>query len=191
MALEIVQIPLSEIKPYKKNARKNDEAVPKVVESIKRYGFKNPIILDKNNVIICGHTRYMASLEMGFDTVPCIIATDLTKKQVKEFRLVENRTNEYALWNYELLNDEMQGLDLSEFEFPTLTYEDELSAEDLESLLEDSVSATDYNKDKKEMIDNSQKSFCIKVVVNDLADRQVIENYLTKKHYLYEVKEKK
>ena len=147
--MNIVEIPVNQLKPYEKNARFNENAIPKVAESIKQFGFKNPIIVDKNMVVIVGHTRLEASKTLGLKKVPCIIADDLTEDQVKAFRLVDNRTSEFASWNYELLQKEMEELDtdLSEFEFPDITYEDMLSAEELESMLEDSISATEYGKD--------------------------------------------
>ena len=153
--MNIVEIPVNQLKPYEKNARFNENAIPKVAESIKQFGFKNPIIVDKNMVVIAGHTRLLASKTLGLKKVPCIIADDLTEDQVKAFRLVDNRTSEFASWNYELLQKEMEELDtdLSEFEFPDITYEDMLSAEELESMLEDSISATEYGKDSDDETD--------------------------------------
>ena len=148
--MNIVEIPVDQLKPYKKNARFNENAVPKVAESIKQFGFKVPIIVDKNMVIICGHTRIEGAKLLGMTKVPCIIADDLTPKQVKAFRLVDNRTSEFASWNYDLLQSELETLDidLSDFEFPDLTYEDTLSAEELESILDDDTDPTsEYGKD--------------------------------------------
>lgn len=85
--MQIFEKPLSEIKPYKNNPRKNDEAVPLVANSIKEFGFKVPIVLDAKGVIVCGHTRYAAAVSLGLKTVPCVVADDLTPKQIKAFRL--------------------------------------------------------------------------------------------------------
>lgn len=144
--MNVIEIPVSQIIPYDKNARYNDNAVSKVAESIKLFGFKNPIIIDKNKVIICGYTRWSASKQLGLKKVPCIIADDLTEKQVKAFRLVDNRTSEFADWNYELLQSELEELniDLSDFQFPELTYEDSISADELESMLDDNTDPADY-----------------------------------------------
>ena len=109
--MNIVEKKLCELQPYENNPRKNEAAVPYVMESIKRYGFKNPIIIDKDGVIVAGHTRYLASIELGLDTVPCIIADDLTEEQIKEFRLVDNKTSEFAGWDFDMLADELQELD--------------------------------------------------------------------------------
>ena len=118
--MKIIDKKLSELKPYEKNPRKNDEAVKYVMESIKEFGFKVPIIIDKNNVIVCGHTRYKASKKLKLDTVPCIIADDLTEEQIKAFRLADNKVSEKAEWDFDLLDDELKGIfdfDMQEFGF--------------------------------------------------------------------------
>jgi DNA modification methylase len=107
---------VTDIIPYKNNPRNNEPAVKKVAESILEFGFKVPIILDKNNEIVAGHTRYKASLELGLKTVPCIIADDLTDAQIKAFRLADNKTAELAEWDLDLLNlelGELSKLDLN------------------------------------------------------------------------------
>lgn len=117
--MNIVDKKLSELQPYENNPRKNDAAVPYVAESIKRYGFKVPIVIDKDGVIVAGHTRYLASIELGLETVPCIVADDLTEEQIKEFRLVDNKTSEFAGWDFQLLDEELQTLDFDfDFKFP-------------------------------------------------------------------------
>ena len=85
---------LSDLTPYDKNPRKNDDAVKYVKASIKEFGFKVPIVIDKDNVIIAGHTRYKASKELNINEVPCIIADDLTEEQIKAFRLADNKVSE-------------------------------------------------------------------------------------------------
>ena len=109
--MEIRNIKLDELVPYEKNPRINDKAVKYVAESIKEFGFKVPIVIDKNNVIVAGHTRYKASIELGLIEVPCIIADDLTEEQVKAFRLADNKVGEIAEWDFELLAEELQGID--------------------------------------------------------------------------------
>lgn len=112
--MEIDQIPITEIIPYAKNPRKNDQAVDIVVKSIKEFGFRNPIILDKTNEIIAGHTRLLAAKKLGFTEVPVIWAEDLTKEQVKAYRLMDNKSAEYSNWDWDLLKGEFEGLtDLS------------------------------------------------------------------------------
>lgn len=145
-ARSIIEIPVGELKPYDRNARFNENAVPKVADSIKDFGFRNPIIIDKNMVIIAGHTRLAAAKSLGMKKVPCIMADDLTDEQARAFRLVDNRTGELAAWNYELLQAELDaiGMDLSGYEFPELTAEDGMTADELQSVLDDDSSPTDY-----------------------------------------------
>lgn len=103
---------LSEIKPYAKNPRKNDDAVKYVAESIKQFGFRVPIIVDANGEIVAGHTRYKAAKKLGMTEVPCVSADDMTPEQVKAFRLADNKTAEKAEWDMGLLADELAGLDI-------------------------------------------------------------------------------
>lgn len=94
--MNIQMLKLSDIKPYENNPRKNNEAVKYVAQSIKEFGFKVPIVIDKNNVIIAGHTRYKAAKRLKMKEVPTIIADDLTDEQVKAFRLADNKVAEKA-----------------------------------------------------------------------------------------------
>ena len=116
--MEIIMKKVDEIKPYEKNPRHNDEAVKYVANSIKEFGFKNPIIIDKNNVIIAGHTRLKASIYLNLESVPCIIADDLTEEQVKALRIADNKVSEMATWDEGLLELELEqitGIDMGLF----------------------------------------------------------------------------
>ena len=104
---EITYIKIEDLKMYANNPRKNEEAVEYVKESIKQFGFKVPIVIDKNNEIICGHTRVKSAKQLGIKEIPCIIADDLTDEQVKAFRLVDNKVSEFATWDFDLLNEEI------------------------------------------------------------------------------------
>ena len=106
--MKIINKKLEELKPYENNPRFNDDAVKYVANSIKEFGFKVPIIIDKDGVIVAGHTRYKASLELGLEEVPCIVADDLTPAQIKAFRIAENKTNDLASWNDDLLGEELK-----------------------------------------------------------------------------------
>ena len=97
--LKIEYVDINNIKPYKKNPRKNDEAIPYVMESIKQFGFKNPVILDKDNIIVAGHTRIESAKRLGITEIPCIYADDLTDEQIKAFRLADNKVGEIAECN--------------------------------------------------------------------------------------------
>lgn len=118
--MQIVEKKLQDIKQYEKNPRKNDGAVDAVANSISQFGFKVPVVIDKENVIVCGHTRYKAAEKLGLKTVPCVIADDLTEEQIKAYRLADNKVGELAEWDFDLLSDELDGvfdIDMSEFGF--------------------------------------------------------------------------
>lgn len=118
--MQIIEKTLDEIHPYKYNPRDNDEAVPQVAASIREFGFKVPIVIDKKGVIVAGHTRYKAAQSLGMDSVPCIIADDLTDEQIKAFRLADNKVAEKATWNPGMLSDELKKIcriDMTEFGF--------------------------------------------------------------------------
>ena len=110
--MKISNISIDKIKPYSKNPRKNDKAVPAVAASIREFGFLIPMVLDRNNEIVCGHTRYKAAQQLGLKEVPCVIADELTPKQVKAFRLADNKTSELASWDFSMLQDTLSELEL-------------------------------------------------------------------------------
>ncbi|MBP5281769.1 MAG: ParB N-terminal domain-containing protein, partial [Lachnospiraceae bacterium] len=118
--MEIKMVPLSAITPYENNPRRNADAVKYVRKSIEQFGFKVPMVLDAQNVIVCGHTRYLAAQEIGMEEVPCVYADDLSEEQIKAFRLADNKTAEFAEWDTELLSLELgdiTDIDMSEFGF--------------------------------------------------------------------------
>lgn len=118
--MEIVNKNIEEIKMYENNPRNNDGAVEYVANSIKEFGFKVPIVLDKNNIIVAGHTRYKAAKLLNITEIPCIIADDLSDEQVKAFRLIDNKAAELASWDIDLLNLELENIkdiDMELFDF--------------------------------------------------------------------------
>ena len=132
--MQIVEKDIAELRVYENNPRDNDGAVEAVAESIKQFGFKVPIIIDKNTVIICGHTRKKAAERLGLASVPCIVADDLTEEQIKTFRLADNKTGELAEWDFEALEKELAELtafdvDMSAFGFDESIFEDEFSTD--------------------------------------------------------------
>lgn len=132
--MEILYIKTNLLKPYEKNPRKNDGAVEYVANSIEEFGFKVPIVVDKNNVIVAGHTRYKAAKKLGLKEVPVIVANDLSDEQIKAFRLADNKVAEQSEWNFDLLGDELaQILDIDMDAFGFL---DEIG-EDVEEATED------------------------------------------------------
>ncbi len=104
--MKIVNIKLDEITPYWRNPRVNDDTVPALVKSIERYGFRVPITLDKDNVIINGHTRFKAVRELGWDEVPCVVA-DISETKAREFRIIDNKIHDITEWNKEELDNEL------------------------------------------------------------------------------------
>ena len=125
---------LGDIRPYEKNPRKNDAAVKYVAESIKQFGFKVPIVIDNDGVIVAGHTRWKAAKKLGLETVPCVVADDLTDEQIKAFRLADNKVAEKAEWDFDLLSEELDELfdfDMAVFGFDDT--EEELAMDEIES----------------------------------------------------------
>lgn len=115
--MNIEFLDINELKPYKNNPRNNDDAVEAVANSIHAFGFKVPIIIDDNNVIVAGHTRLKASKKLGLEKVPCIRASDLSEEQIKAFRLADNKVGELATWNYDMLKTELEEISISMDEF--------------------------------------------------------------------------
>lgn len=128
--MNIVQKKIADIIPYEKNPRKNEEAVKYVMESIKEFGFKVPIVIDKDNVIVAGHTRLKAAKKLKLEEVPCIIADDLSEGQIKAFRLADNKVSEKAEWDFDLLNEELD--ELVDFDMSVFGFEDDVTEEEPE-----------------------------------------------------------
>jgi DNA modification methylase len=119
---------LSDIKPYENNPRLNDDAVEAVAASIREFGFRQPIVVDAEGVIICGHTRYKAALKLGLEKVPVHIAKDLTPEQIKAYRIADNKTAELSDWNYDLLPIELGELKGMNYDLGLLGFDqDELA----------------------------------------------------------------
>lgn len=139
--MNIKNIPVDNIIPYVNNPRNNAAAVDKVAASIKEFGFKVPVIIDKDNVLITGHTRLLAAKKLELKEVPAIMADDLTEAQIKAFRIADNKVSEYATWDEEALRIELEqleemdfdleiaGIDYSDFNLDTDNLPDELELE--------------------------------------------------------------
>ena len=108
MKIELVDI--DKLIPYARNPRNNDMAIDDVASSIKEFGFRQPIVIDKENVIVAGHTRYMASKKLDIKEVPVHVADSLTENQIKAFRIADNRVNQNSTWDYDLLKLEFADL---------------------------------------------------------------------------------
>ena len=146
--MTIVMKNIAEIKPYENNPRHNESAIDAVASSIKEFGWKQPLVIDKDNVIVVGHTRWLAAKKLGLSEVPCLIASDLTDEQIAAYRLADNKTNELATWDFEKLKTELESIsdiDMSQFGFEEL----EASLDDVKDDEFDekrAISETPYSK---------------------------------------------
>ena len=163
--MEIKQIKTDKLIPYESNPRNNDDAVESVANSIKEFGFKVPIVITKNNVVVTGHTRLKAAKKLKLDTVPCLIADDLSEKQIKAFRIADNKVGEQAHWNYDLLGAEMQEIipdfDMTQFGFGD--FEISLFYDDLEPTPHDESIEEEYGDYGNEFLKNKR----IVIIYND------------------------
>jgi site-specific DNA-methyltransferase (adenine-specific) len=141
--MEIVQMKIADVKPYERNPRINDGAVEAVAESIKEFGWQAPIVVDENNVIVCGHTRLKAAERLGLDTVPVHVATGLTPEQIQAYRIADNKTGEIAEWDYDLLPLELADLQMADFDLSLLGF----NAAELDSLLNGENTVADGETD--------------------------------------------
>jgi len=124
--MNILTLQLSDIHPYEKNPRKNDNAVDVVAASIRQFGFLVPLVIDQAHIIVAGHTRYKAAQRLSMKTVPCVVADELTEDQIRAFRLADNKVGEMAQWDVDLLPLELAdiAMDMSAFGFEAVTDED-------------------------------------------------------------------
>ena len=164
--MKVINKKIDEIKPYANNPRFNDEAVEYVAKSIKEFGFRVPIVIDKNGEIIAGHTRYKASLELGLTEVPCVVADDLTDEQVKAYRLADNKVAEKSQWNYELLDEELGDiLDINMEDFGFLDIN--IDWNDVEDLTDENYKEPESNRLQCPMCNGIDYALHFKKVKNE------------------------
>lgn len=131
--LNIVYKPIKELKPYKKNAKKhNKEQVEQIANSIKEFGFTQPVIIDKNNEVVAGHGRILGARKAGLKQVPTVCLEDLTEEQIKAYRLVDNKLNE-SEWDYSLLDEELENL-TEDIDMDLFGFETEIEQEEVEKV---------------------------------------------------------
>ena len=145
--MNIIELDINLLKPYEKNPRKNDAAVDYVANSIKEFGFKVPIVVDKDNVIVAGHTRYKAGKKLNLKTVPCIIADDLTPEQIKAYRLADNKVAEKAEWDFELLDEELTELLDFNFDMTDFGFDELMQADEPQDIIEDEAPEVDMESE--------------------------------------------
>ncbi|MBO5921769.1 MAG: ParB N-terminal domain-containing protein [Bacteroidaceae bacterium] len=191
--MNILELNVDELIPYENNPRKNDEAVEKVALSISAFGFKVPIVIDKDKVIVTGHTRLKAAKKLGITTVPCIMADDLTEEQIKAFRLADNKVSEFAEWDEEKLMKELDELEMDMtlygFVFPedddengeddTYSQETNVPQYDVQGENPDISELVDETKTNEllEEIENSDLSYDEKTFLRKAAQRHLVFNY--------------
>lgn len=193
--MNIIDVEVEKLIPYENNPRKNDEAVDKVALSISAFGFKVPIVIDANNVIVTGHTRLKAAKKLGLKTVPCILADDLSEEQIKAFRLADNKVGEFSEWDDEKLMkelEELESMDMSiyGFEFPSDNDDDEgdddtytdktnVPQYDITGEVPDISELVDEEKTREllEEIENSELPFEQKEFLKKAAQRHLTFNY--------------
>ena len=160
---------INEVIPYENNPRKNDDAVDYVANSIKEFGFKVPIVVDKENVIVTGHTRLKAAQKLGLKEVPVIVADDLTEEQIKAYRIADNKVGEFSTWDLDKLELELEDInfDMSEFGFEDL---------DVKVEEDDADEVTEPNFTYKEQ-------YGVIVMCKSEEDQEEIYNRLTEEGY--------
>lgn len=146
--MKIIDAKIEELQEYENNPRNNDAAVDAVAASIREFGFKVPIVIDIDGVIVAGHTRLKAAQRLGLQTVPCIVADDLTDEQIRAFRLADNKTGELAGWDFSKLEEEPRALtamDMGAFGF---TLSDDVNIDDF---FEDAAESDDEEEETKQI----------------------------------------
>lgn len=136
--MQVVEKKITDIRPYERNPRINDDAVGAVMNSIKEFGWQQPIVVDQGGVIIVGHTRYKAAKKLKLKTVPVVVA-ELSEEQARAYRIADNSTNGIATWDYDLLLPELEGLsyDMADFGLDLTSTEDDEGDLDPDDIIED------------------------------------------------------
>ncbi len=183
--MEIIEKKITEIIPYKNNPRVNENAVEVVAESIRQCGYVAPIIVDENNIILAGHTRLKALKQLGYDKVDVIVRNGLTEEQKRKYRILDNKTNEFADWDFTKLEKELAGLDFEGFDFDFGELEEMIRETEAPNLTpvfstegvsyenednKDPYLPEPYNDDELEQYTQNQENYVIK--------RRIIITYL-------------
>ena len=185
--MKVISKPIDEITPYASNPRNNDEAVGAVANSIKEFGWQQPIVVDKDMIIIAGHTRYKAAKKLGVAEVPVVIADKLTPEQVKAYRLADNRSAELADWDNDLLDKELKDIldiDMTDFGFDDgeITFADEDSERQFDDAYSQKTDSIEYKPqgekpDLNQLLDTSKYDE-IKSSINKLSLPDDVKHFL-------------
>lgn len=172
--MEIIKLNINEVIPYPDNPRKNDNAVDAVAESIKQCGYCSPIVIDEDNVILAGHTRLKALKKLKWKEVECVRKTGLTEEQKKKYRILDNKTNELAEWDFDLLEKEIDGLDFDGFDFGF----DFNSDEDDMEIIEDEVPDVDEEKESTVKLGDIWQLGEHRLMCGDSTDKSTVERLM-------------
>ena len=169
--MELIEKKLSELIPYANNPRKNDGAVDAVMESIKQCGYISPIVIDENNEILAGHTRYKAMKKLKIKTAKCVVMEGLTEEQKRKYRILDNKTGEFAEWDIDLLNIELEGLDFEGFDFGFDIFEEEEEKE----IIEDEVPEVDETVEPTAKLGDIWQLGRHRLMCGDSTDKATVE----------------
>jgi ParB family transcriptional regulator, chromosome partitioning protein len=168
-------VSIKDVAPYERNPRRNDQAVDAVAESIKQFGFLQPIVLDKNGTIVAGHTRYKAAKKLKLISIPVVYASDLTPEQVRKYRILDNKLNELACWDFELLSQEVDDLEFEGFEDYDFGFDDfgceEPEVEGSENLPEE-LKGTELKPDELVKFKGDDKTKLDRIIIVYPTDRK-------------------
>lgn len=185
MDMQIVMKAISELKPYEKNPRRNENAVEAVANSIKAFGFKVPVVIDGDGVIVCGHTRFKAAKRLGLAEVPCIVADDLTEEQIKAFRLADNKVGELATWDYELLNLELGDLEGLDFDMGDFGFYNNFDEYEFDHIFESETEESDEAEEEEDP--GEEKRYKVVVHADSREEAKEIAEKLREQGYDCEV----
>ena len=170
--MDIKNISVKDLIPYEKNTKKHDDVqINNVAESIKQYGFVQPIVIDKNNVVVIGHCRLLAAKKLKMADVPCVCVEDLTEEQVKALRIVDNKSNE-SPWDFDFLADELADLDLSDFDFD---FGIDTDAEEETEIVEDEAPEVDEENEPITKLGDIWQLGRHRLVCGDSTDKATVE----------------
>ena len=169
--MEIIKLNINEVIPYPDNPRKNDNAVDAVAESIKQCGYCSPIVIDEDNVILAGHTRLKALKKLKWKEVECVRKTGLTEEQKKKYRILDNKTNELAEWDFDLLEEEIDGLDFDGFDFGF----DMSAFEEPQEIVEDEAPEVDDDSEPITQLGDIWQLGRHRLMCGDSTDKETVE----------------
>lgn len=167
--MEVLNLKIDDIKPYENNPRNNLDAVDATANSIKEFGWQQPIVVDKDMVIIAGHTRLLAAKKLGLDTVPVVVASNLSDEQARAYRLADNKTGELAEWDLAQLDEELESIlniDMEDYGF------------DLDDVGTDDIDVTD-----KDLSETFSEKFELKITCDSERQLEELYNELTERKF--------